>query len=207
MNITKAVEGYVSGRPSIKDCLKRKLINYSALSRMIGSELNIRSFDAILIACRRYAVKIKAEEVQEKRIMDILKGSKVEIRNKVVAAVLEKGIYHDDLLKLEKEIKKKREVLHIIEGATAVTIITSSEFLPSIKQLFKSDIIKVNRDLAEIDVKSPVAIESTPGVLSYLCSVFSEHSINIVENMSCWTDTLFVISEKDVPKAVEALRF
>lgn len=207
MNITKAAERYVSERPSIKDCLKRKLINYSALSRMIGSELGIKRFDAILIACRRYSEKIKAEEVNEKRIMEILKGSKVEIRNKVVAVVLEKGIYHDDLLKLEKDIKKKREVLHIIEGATAVTVITGSEFLPGIKQLFKSDIIKVNKELAEINVKSPVEIEKTPGVLSYLCSLFSEHSINIVENMSCWTDTLFVISEKDVPKAVEALRF
>ncbi|MBI2574983.1 ACT domain-containing protein [Candidatus Woesearchaeota archaeon] len=207
MSITKAVESYVSERPSIRDCLKRKLINYSALSRMIGAELGIKSFDAILIACRRYAVKLKGEVVLEKRIIGIVKGSKVEVRNKVAVAVIEKSIYHDDLLKLEKEIKKKRENMHLIEGANAITIVTSQDFLPLIRQLFRGEIISISKDLAEINIKSPLEIESTPGVLSYLCSLFSDHSINIVENMSCWGDTMFVIREADMLKAIDALRF
>ena len=97
--------------------------------------------------------------------------------------------------------------MHLIEGANAITIVTSQDFLPLIRQLFRGEIISISKDLAEINIKSPLEIESTPGVLSYLCSLFSDHNINIVENMSCWGDTMFVISEADIPKAIEALRF
>ncbi len=206
MNITKTVEKYISERPSVKDCLKRKLINYSSLSRQIGAELGIKKFDAILIACRRYSQKLK-EDGNEKKVMEILRNSKIEIKNKIIAAVLEKGIYHNDLIGIEKEIKKKRETLHIIEGANAITIITSEEFLDTIKKLFKGEIIRISTKLAEIDVKSPREIEDIPGVVSQLYSLLGEKGINVVESMSCWTDTLLVINEKDIQRAVDALSF
>ena len=207
MNITKAVERYVSERPSIKDCLKRRLINYSALSRMISTDTGIRNFDALLIACRRYATKLKSEQVMEERIIRVLKGSKVEVKNKIIAVVIKKGVYHDDLLKLEKEIKKRDETLHIMEGSNAITVVTSEEFLDMIRQLFKSEILKISKGLVEINVKSPKEIETTPGVVAQLYSIFWEKGINVVENMSCWTDTLFVIKEEDAAKVIEAFRF
>ena len=147
------------------------------------------------------------EESEEKRIIDLLRNSKVEIKNKIIAVVLEKTIYHNSLLELEKEIKKKRESFHIIEGANAITIITSDEFADRIKELFRNDIIKINRRLAEIDVKSPKEIENTPGVVAHSYSLFGERGINVVESMSCWTDTLLVINETDIPNVIEALKF
>jgi len=52
MNIKKAVFAYIEGRPSIKDCLKKGLINYSSLTRQIIKDLGITEddFDATLIA-------------------------------------------------------------------------------------------------------------------------------------------------------------
>ena len=38
INITKETENYIRDHPSIKDCLKKGLINYSSLSRKIGDE-------------------------------------------------------------------------------------------------------------------------------------------------------------------------
>ncbi len=204
MNITKATEAYISQRPSVKDCIKQKLVNYSALSRKISADTGIRNFDAILMACRRYAYKVRGEEIREQKIMEIVRKSKVEIKNKRIAAVLEKS-HHGSLAEMEKQIKKDRETIHIIEGANAITIVTSQDYLDLIKKSFRNEIIAINKGLVEIHVKSPPDIEKTPGVLTYLCSLFSDSSINIVENMSCWTDTLFLINEKDVPKAMEAL--
>jgi len=71
-NITKITEKYVSEHPSIKDCLKKGLINYSSLTRQITKDLNIdlkKNFDAILIACRRYYRKVRSEETNEKKIL------------------------------------------------------------------------------------------------------------------------------------------
>jgi len=210
MNITKLTENYILEHPSIKDCLKNSLINYSSLSRKIASELNLNlkeNFDAILIACRRFKRKLKQEQILESKILRILKESKVEIKNKIIAVVIEKDIFFGNLLQLEKEIKKKREIFRVIEGLSAITVITSEDFLDLIRRYFKNKIILENKNLAEITIKSPKEIETTPGTYAYLCSLFWESNINIVETLSCWTDTIFLINEEDVGKVMSLLRF
>lgn len=209
MNLTKLTEQYIAEHPSIKDCIKKGLINYSKLTRQITKDLNLslKNFDAILTACRRYSEKLKSNETQESKILKILKQSKVEIKNKIIVVVVEKNIYFDNLLTLEKEIKKKTELFHIIEGKNAITLITTEDFLDKIRQLFKNKIIKENKDLIEITIKSPKEIETTAGVINYLYSLFYEHGINIIETMSCWTDTLLVIKEEDIGKVMGLLKF
>jgi hypothetical protein len=210
MNTAKATEDYVMSHPSVKDCLAKNLINYSKLARIIANELKIdkkSSFEAILIACRRLQEKMKKEKLLESGIMDVLKKSKLELKNKVIAVVLAKGTHYESLIELQKIIKKKSEIFHIIEGANAITIVTNEEFLSNIKEMFRKEILVANKDLVEITIKSPIELETTPGVMGYLYSLFSEHGINIVETMSCYTDTLFVIEEKDVPAAMQALKF
>ena len=210
MNITKLTENYIFEHPSVKDCLKNGLINYSSLSRQIASELNLnlkKNFDAVLIACRRLKSKLKKEEVFENKILKILKQSKVEIKNKVIAIVLEKDIHFESLINMEKEIKKRKEIFRVIEGASGITVITTEDFLDLIKKYFRNKIILENKNLAEIIIKSPEEIETTPGTYAYLASLFWEHNINIVESLSCFTDTIFLIKEEDVGKAIGLLRF
>jgi len=210
MNITKLTEGYISEHPSIRDCLKNGLINYSSLSRNIASKLNLdikKNFDAILIACRRFQRKLNTEEVLENKIRKLLKESKIEIKNKIIAVVLEKEIFFGNLLSLEKEIKKRKEVFRIIEGLSAITIITSEEFTDLIRKYFKNKIIFENKALVEITIKSPKEIETTPGTFAYIWSLLGENNINIVETLSCWTDTILLIEEQNVGKALHLLKF
>ncbi len=209
-NITKLAENFISEHPSIKDCLKNGLVNYSSLSRKIALDSGIsakKNFDAILIACRRFQGKLEKEEVFENRIIKILKSSKIEIKNKAMALVLEKDVHFETLLYIEKEIKKQKEIFRIIEGASAITIITSEEFADLIRKNFRNKIIVENAHLAEITIKSPKEIETTPGAYAYLCSLFQENGINIVETLSCWTDTIFLVDEKDAGKVMGLLRF
>ncbi|MBS3113654.1 ACT domain-containing protein [Candidatus Woesearchaeota archaeon] len=209
-NITKLTENYILEHPSIKDCLKNGLINYSSLSRQIASDLNLnlkKNFDAILIACRRMKRKLKKEETFENKILKILKESKIEIKNKVIAVVLEKDIFFENLINLEKEIKKRKEIFRVIEGISAITIITAEDFIDLIKKYFKNKIMLENKNLAEITIKSPKEIETTPGTYAYLCSLFGENNINIIETLSCWTDTIFLVKEEDVGKVMGLLRF
>lgn len=209
-NITKLAENYILGHPSIKDCLKNGLINYSSLSRKIAAELNLnlkKHFDAILIACRRFQRALKREEISENKILKILKESNIEIKNKIIAVVLERGVFFDNLISLEKEIRKRKEIFRVIEGISAITIITTENFLDLIKKYFKNKIILENLNLAEITIKSPKEIETIPGTYAYLCNLFGENNINIVETLSCYTDTIFLVKEEDVGKVMGLLRF
>ena len=210
INITKLTENYILEHPSIKDCLANGLINYSALSRKIAFESKLdlkKNFDAILIACRRLKRKLKQDEIFENKVLKILRSSKIEIKNKIAGVVLEKDIFFGHLVELEKEIKKQKETVKVIEGVSGITVIISEEFLNLITQYFKNKIILVNKNLAEITIKSPREIEVTPGTYAYMCSLLGEHNINIVETLSCWTDSIFLIKEEDVGKVMGLLRF
>ncbi|MBI2138987.1 hypothetical protein HYU13_05325 [Candidatus Woesearchaeota archaeon] len=210
MSITKQAESFVISHPSVKDCLKNGLINYSSLSRTIAHELSLgpkKDFHAILIACRRLKRKLTNDDTAEKSILEILKKSKVEIKNKVIAVVLERSILAETIAALESEIKKKKAMYRYVEGLSAITIITEEDALPLIRKHCRQRIITENLNLAEIIIKSPPEIEATPGTYAYLCSLFGENNINIVETLSCWTDTIFLISENDVGKAMQVLRF
>ena len=207
---TELTEKYLSEHPSIKDCLKHDVINYSKLSRKIAKDLNIEkqtSIEAILVASRRYAEKIKEEKTLEERIIDILKRSELEIRNKITVVIVDKKIYIGNLIDLEKKIRQRADVFYSIEGTNVFTIITTEKNLDELNKMFKRHIVKVTKSLAMMIIKSPEEFESTPGVMSYLYSIFGEHGINILETMSCWTETIFVILEDDVPKIIGFFRF
>jgi len=209
-NITKLTEQYIAEHPSVKDCLKKGLINYSSLTRKLCKDLDLdlkKNFDAILIACRRYQRKVSKEAVLENKIIKILKDSKLEVKTKIVVFLVEKDIYYGHMVELQREIKNKSELLHIIEGSKTITVITSYEFLSVVKKLFKNKIIKISENLAEVTLKSSEDLEETVGVIAYLSNLLAENGINIIETMSTWTDTLFVISEKDIPKVMELLSF
>ena len=207
---TELTEKYLEEHPSIKDCLKNSIINYSKLSRKIAKELNIdrkTSIEAIQIACRRYEIKLKNKNILEKKILEILKNSELEIKNKIVVVVIDKKNYTHNFNKIENKVRQNEDAFYAIEGTKVFTIIISEKYLSDLNNLFYKNIIKTSKNLALITLKHPKDMETTPGVVSFLYSIFAEHGINIVETMSCWTDTIFIISEEDIPGIMKFLKF
>jgi hypothetical protein len=207
---TELTEKYLSEHPSILDCLKNGIINYSKLSRKIAKDLDIEkktSIEAILIACRRYEEKIKDKKILENKILNILKKSELEIKNKIIVCIVDKRKYLDKIINLEKKVQKNADTFYAVEGSKVFTIITSEKYVEDLKNLFSSSIIKISKNLAMITIKSPKELENTPGVNAYVYSRFREHEINIVEQMSCWTDTIVVIDEKDISIVMSFLKF
>jgi len=203
-------EKYIEEHPCIKDCLKKDIVNYSKLSRLISKELGIErktSIDAIQIACRRYAEKLKKSLTLENRIMRILKESELEIKNKVAVVVINKRTYPESLMEVEKKVRRNGDPFYLIEGTKAFTIVLPERYVGDLERLFKRNTIKITKNLVLLTIKSPEDIETTPGVVSYLYSLFGEHGINIVETMSCWTDTMFVVSEEDFSRVMKVLKF
>jgi len=207
---TEITKKYISEHPSIKDCLKEGIINYSKLSRKIAKELDIEkktSMEAILIAIRRYEQKIKKEKIREQKIIQILKQSELEIKNKIIVAIIQKSITPESLINLEKRIKKQGDMIYTIEGTKTYTVITSEKYLENIQNQFTKKLIKISKDQAMIIMKNPKDIEETTGFTAYLYSRFGEYGVNILETMSCWTDTIFVISEDDIATVMKFMKF
>ncbi|HMO18948.1 MAG TPA: hypothetical protein PKA63_12865 [Oligoflexia bacterium] len=207
MSVSRITHKYIREHPSVQDCLERGLINYSALAREICEAAKINSFDAVLVACRRYYQKKRAHTSREQRIITLMKKAKVRVRNKIAVATIEKNRGLDKALEIQNQIKKEKGDFNLIEGEDAFTIITNVEYLPLIKKAFSTGVIKSSAGLAQITMIFGETLEMTPGVLSFIYRIFSEYDINIREEMSCWKDVMVVVDEKDVARVINMLNF
>ncbi len=193
MSIAREVERYVDSRASLKRHLAEGLINKSRLARKIAEELGTGKFHAVHMALRR--MKFKPQE--RNRALRVIRGSRIEIRSGISVALgreLPKG------LELVKKAHMENEEFHFLQEPGIWVAIAPRKY---IKELEKHA-FKKHDNLIELVIKSPPAIEKTPGVLAEILAKFADVGINIVEFLSCWTDTILLIDERDLSKAVRA---
>jgi len=205
---TELTEQYIAEHQSIKDCLKKGLINYSALSRRIGKaiEQDKKSKpEAILIAARRYKEKLAKMEGDEK-VLNLFHNSSLEIKNRITTLIIDKNLLSESLIEIEKEIKKERGLFFAIEGTKSITLIVQDQHAIKLESKFKHNLVTKKEQLSLITITSS-GIGVTKGAVSFLSGLFYEHGINIEEFMSCHEDTLVVIRSSDVVKAMQFLKF
>jgi len=205
---TELTNEYIKEHPSVQSCLKKGLINYSALARLIAKELDIEkktSKEAILIAARRFKELLKKDITAEREIKELLSHSSLEFKNRISVFVVQKTT-NFDIYEEMQNIRKEFGVIYVIEGSDHHIIITQEKYEQIIERKIKDLLIKKTNNLALITLRSLKEIEETIGVAAFLTSLLSENGVNIVELLSCWTDTLFVVHSKDVSKALELLQ-
>lgn len=206
MNLTKLTKDYVYEHAFVKKSIDFGIANYSKIARMIMDDKNLKKsdFDAIVVALRRLKNK---KEIKNTNISTVLSKSSIEIKNKSAVYILEKNAFYKSIIELQEEIKILNGSMHIVEGTRAITLITSEDHSKIINSYFRNKMINEQKNLVEITLKSPETLEKTPGIMSYLYGLFAEEDINIVETLSCWTDTILIIHEKDIDKAMKILKF
>ncbi|HLE46671.1 MAG TPA: ACT domain-containing protein [Candidatus Thermoplasmatota archaeon] len=201
----KIVRDYIDTHPSIKDCLKDDLVNLSALSRQVMKDQGISSMEAILVACRRY--KDASPRHNERTIKQTLAKSKVEMSSKVAIVTLRNDwqIYG----KLQGFLRKALSEGHVpkmIQGSKAITLITDENTAETVEEeIGKTNLLAFDKGLVEIAVTSPESIRTTPGIMAYLYGSLSSNGINIVETMSTYTDTIFIVEPQNMMRAFEVL--
>lgn len=201
---------YINEHPYIKRCLQKGMINYSSLARIIAKDLDIEkktSNEAILIAARRFQEKLKKELGNEQKIKVLLSNSEISVQNKMAVFILEKNSNLDVLEGLQKKISQEGGISFVLEGSDNYTIIIQERYASLIRIKLDHKLIKSHQHCALINFKSPKEIEEITGVLAYLTPLFAENGVNIIEFLSCWRDTLFIIDAKDVQKVLNFLNF
>ncbi|MGQ4913867.1 MAG: DUF7523 family protein [Candidatus Asgardarchaeia archaeon] len=185
-SIAKLVEEFVDTHPYIKEALIAGIINYSELARQIAKTLKITKTEAIIVALRRYRAKLKSITPHySKKIIDICKKSKIEIKTAVYVYIL------------PKYQKINNNVLAKIDGLNHTTIV-SEDKLENIRP------IKVQENLIAFIIISPKEIEETPGVIHFMTSILSERGINIYQLLSCYNETIFILKKEDLVNALSA---
>lgn len=186
--ISEMVWLYIKGRPSIRENLRQGIINHSALARALCAELGLpkASTNAVKAALIRISRKLAIKgEGQEEKLFQVLRRSSLSIQTKVAAVVSRKAL---DL-----------KAISYARSGEYMTYLVEAKELGRIRKEW--GIKRVTERLNLITIRSGEEIEEIPGFIAFLLDALAHEGINVVEFISCYTDTLLAVREEDSAKA------
>ncbi len=190
MSTANLVRVYLKNKPYIMEALEGRIVNLSALSRVVQKELKLNDYYAVKAAVRRYYQHLeKAKFSIEKRALSVLKGNKITILDGISVLVLDSEI---DIPNNAK-IKVDRHYVYLVENNILK------------KAKIKAEIIKKYENCSAINIQSDENVEAVSGVMAFVTSLFAEYNINIIELISCYTENLFVIRREDTLRAYQLI--
>jgi aspartokinase len=205
-SIAERVREYLDAHPTLGDAIRMRIGNYSAIARRVSADLGLPATDAVLAACRRYPHG-RGELSREAGVHRVMRKSRIETRTKVAALTLSQGA--DVLQRLGdvvEELLDENLLCRVIQVSRGTVVIVDEDSVPRIlRRVRESQMISVRKNLVEVAVTSPESIEETPGLLRHLAGVLASQGINIVEALSCYTDTIFLLQGGDLTPALAAL--
>jgi len=205
-SIAERVREYLDAHPALGDAIRMRIGNYSAIARRVSGDLGLPATDAVLAACRRYPHG-RSEASREAGVLRVMRKSRIETRTKVAALTLSQGA--DVLQRLGdvvEELLDESLLCRVIQVSRGTVVIVDEDSVPRVlRRLRESQLISVRKHLVEVAVTSPESIEETPGLLRHLAGVLAAQGINIVEALSCYTDTIFLLQSDDLTAAMGAL--
>ncbi|RLI07576.1 hypothetical protein DRO42_07880 [Candidatus Bathyarchaeota archaeon] len=188
-SVAQLVRETIRMRPSLMDALKMGIVNFSALARMLQREIGEGSTEAVKAAIIRVSEELTDERaLQEERILSILRESKVRLQDKIAVII-------------------SPEMLDIPYLVTAyltdsyVYIVDQTELKGELP-----DDVQVTSNLVALILLSPPRVEVTPGFVAFITGLLAGREINIVEFISCSTNTVIVLDSRDALKAFSLLQ-
>ncbi len=187
MTVAQNVRNHLRNKPYLLEALEKGIVNLSELSRQIQKEIKTEDTSAIKAALRRYSEELqKHKQKREEKVLQLLKRSNIAIYDR--KSVIVTG----------KEQTQKTGMKVDLLGKF-VYLLDRSDLPDRINALVKHD------NCTMIVIHSPEELEATPGVVAFLTTLLAEQNVNIVEFISCWTETIMVVEKKDSLKTYEVL--
>jgi len=187
MSVAQRARNYLKNKPYLLEALEKGIVNLSELARLIQKELGTNDSSAIKAALRRYSEELqKHKQKREEKVILLLKRSSIAVYDRKSVMITSKELNSKTGMKVDLLDK-------------FVYLIDRSDLPERINALMKHD------NCTMIVVHSPEELEATPGVVAFIATLLAEQSVNIVEFISCWTETIIVIEKKDSLKVYETL--
>jgi len=82
--VSKQVKAYIERKPYILEAIEQNIVNYSALAREIGKDLNITNIDTIKATLIRTSEKYrKTKRKTQQKAIELLRQANVSVKNKI----------------------------------------------------------------------------------------------------------------------------
>ena len=209
-SVNQAVKDEVDSDFSIQDAIARDYANVSSLARMLVPKVarrmnvNARAVHEVGVASALKRMR-NAYSAASPSVAKVIGGSVVNVRTHVSRLSVEKtrrtqqtassllGTHHEDFIQVS-------------ESLSSITLIFDQRLYGKVKKAMAGgEILQEGEECAAITVHSPHAIINTPGCVSAFFDQLSRKDVNVEDTVSCYTDTIMVVSIKDAGRAFEAL--
>ena len=182
---------YLKRRPQLLSIVSNGLCNYSSLARRLQKEIfpgKPSEFTAIKAALLRLGREEQSHERSwERDVEKVLRASSVEVRSNVAVASSKGGI--------------GVPVIATSNSKAGVMSVVDSSY---VKQLRKKG-LRVIDELSLVIISSPPQLQDTPGCVSAILDAIASEGINVLEFISCHTDTLMVVRNSESVRVYEIL--
>lgn len=206
-SISRIVQNLVDNDLSLQDALRRDYGNYSAIARMLKPmvektlERKVK-LESIITSVKRIKPRFKHPH---ENMAKVIAKSTLNIITDVAKISVEKTRRNREIVR-KSLANLSQEFFQAVEGASAITLIFNQKLFEEVCSLFpKQEVLDKRCKLAATIIRSPPEIIDTPGCAITFYNVVSRRHINIEETLSCFTDTIIVLSMEDVNKAFSAL--
>jgi hypothetical protein len=204
--VAARVRDHLDVHPTLGDAVREGIANHSAIARRVAKELGTSHVTAVLAACRRYP-RDTGRRPREDKVRRVLLQSRITTRTKIGTITVALGMeVLQRLGDIVEALLDEGATCRLIQVSKGTVLIVDEDSVPRFtRKLRESQLISIQRGLGELSVSSPDSIEDTPGLLALLTTVLSSQGINIVQAMSCYTDTIFILRRDDLNRAVDVL--
>jgi aspartokinase len=187
MTIAQNVRNHLQNKPYLLEALEKGIVNLSELSRQIQEELKIGNTSAVKAALRRFSEELQRhKQKREEKVLQVLKRSGIAVYDRKSVMITTKEINTKTGMKVDLLNK-------------FVYLLDKGGLPERVNALVKHD------NCTMIVMHSPEELEATPGVVAFLTTLLAEQNVNMIEFISCWTETIIVVEKKDSLKAYEVL--
>jgi len=187
MTVAQSVRNHLRNKPYLLEALEKGIVNLSELSRQIQTEIETDDISAIKAALRRYSEELqKHKQKREEKVLALLKRSNIAIYDRKSVIITAK----EQAGKTGMKVDLLDKFVYLLDRGDLPTRLNA---------LVKHD------NCTMIVIHSPEELEATPGVVAFLATLLAEQNVNIIEFISCWTETIMVVEKKDSLKAYEVL--
>lgn len=196
----------LSKQPEIEKAYAEGLINRRALARYLVKKGIAKSnqLEATIAMLRRFEFR-----KVEKESMDLLKKTKVSLKDRIAILDFEKD---KELLQCLQQVLKcinydKGDTLKIVVGSTSITLYIDDKKYHEIKEIINKFPIKHKfMNISEVSVQFPEEAIYTKGVFSTITRELVMHDLIITEMLTASSELLIYVKGEYVLKVYEILK-
>ncbi len=212
ITISEIIKKIVKNKPLIEDQLSMGIINLSAFARTIQKQIENEllkpvSINAIVMALKRYSDKLQHPTNQQLNLIHKIHDISIRSNLSEYTFLASDSILKKQKLLLDEISDLRNRFLTFTHGLFEITLIVNSAIEKNVEKIFKNEklISKLN-NLSAIVIHLPKETVHTPGVFYLLLKQLAWENINVIEEVSTFTEFIIILDQNNVDRAFTVLK-